>query len=106
MEVRDDDTRLAQPLLFTGWDQVALSVVVVRALGQQDPQAVSDRDAGRDQQEGIGEASVLLVGGLVERLPGDQHRHDDGLARPGRHLHGNAEQAGIGVISRLAQEVA
>ena len=39
---------------------------------------------------------VLRVGQLVERLPGDEHRHDDGLAGAGRHLEGHARQAGVG----------
>ena len=30
----------------------------------------------------VGEALVVGVGQLVEGLPGDEHRHDDRLARP------------------------
>ncbi len=48
---------------------------------------------------------VLRVGELVERLPGDEHGHDDGLAGAGRHLEGDARQAGVEVGVRLAQLV-
>ena len=44
-------------------------------------------------------------GELVERLPGDEHRHDDGLAGAGRHLEGDARQAGVRRVVRLAQVV-
>ena len=43
---------------------------------------------GRDDQEAAGE---LLAGGAahgVDRLPGDQHRHDGGLAGAGGELQG------------------
>ena len=41
------------------------------------------------------EALVLRVGQLVERLPGDEHRHDDGLARAGRHLERDPVEPGV-----------
>ncbi len=67
-----------------------------RVVGQQHAQPVADGDAGRDDQEGVGEARVLRVGELVQRLPGDQHRHDDRLAAAGRHLERDAGQARVG----------
>ena len=36
--------------------------------------------------------AILRVGQLVERLPGDEHRHHYGLAGAGRHLEGDAVQ--------------
>ena len=72
VEVGDDDLGLAQLLQLVGRHDVALAVVVLRVVGQQHAQPVADRDAGRDDQEGVGEAGVLRVGQLVERLPGDR----------------------------------
>src|SRR5947209_1295709 len=43
VEVGDDDARLTQAIVVAWWDQVALAVVVVRALREQDAQAVPDR---------------------------------------------------------------
>ena len=80
MEVGDQDPRLREPLQQIGRHDVALTVVVVRIVRQQHTQPVADRDAGRDDQEGVGEARVLRIAELVERLPGDEHRHHDGLA--------------------------
>ena len=37
----------------------------------------------------------------VDRLPGDQHGHDGRLAAARRHLHGQAEQFGIGLLVGL-----
>jgi len=37
----------------------------------------------------------VAVFDLIERLPGNEHRHDDGLSGAGRHLEGHARQAGI-----------
>ena len=88
-----------------GRDDVALAVVVLRVVGQQHAQPVADGDAGRDDQEGVGEAGVLRVGELVERVPGDEHGHDDGLAGAGGHLEGRARQAGVRGVVRLAERV-
>lgn len=51
------------------------------------------------------EAGVLGIRELVQRLPGNEHRHDDRLARSGRHLEGHPGQAGVGLIVRLAKLV-
>ena len=101
VEVGDDDFRLPELLLEVGRDDVALAVVVLRVVRQQHAQPVADGDAGRDDQEGVGEAGVLRVGALVERVPGDEHGHDDGLAGAGGHLERHARQAGVrGVVRR------
>ena len=49
--------------------------------------------------------AILRVGELVERLPGDQHRHHDGLAPAGRHLEGRAGQAGIRRVVGITKRV-
>ena len=100
-------TILAWPscLELLGRDDVALAVVVVRVVRQQDAQPVADGDAGGDDQEGVGEAGVLRVGELVERLPGDEHGHDDRLAGAGGHLERDARQAGVRGVVGLADVV-
>jgi glutamine synthetase adenylyltransferase len=63
-----------------GWHDVAFAVVVARIAREHDTQSVADRDPRRDDQETVGEARILRVSRLVERLPGDEHRHHDRLA--------------------------
>ena len=78
--VGDEDFGPPELLLQLGRYNVTLAVVVVRVVRQQHAQPVTDGDAGRDDQEGVGEAGVLRVGVLVERVPSDEHGHDDGFA--------------------------
>jgi len=94
VEVRDDDPRRAQLALVLRRDDVEFAVVAVRVGRKQDAQPVADRDAGRDDEEGVGEPPVVGVSPLVEHLPGDQHGHHDRLAAAGRHLARDAEQVG------------
>ena len=105
VEVGDDDLRSAEVVDAVRWHEVALAVVVLRVRRQQHPQAVPDGDPRRDDQEGVSEAAVLRVGRLVEGVPGDEHRHDHGLAGAGGHLVGHAEQAGVGVLGHVPQLV-
>ena len=56
-------------------------------------------------EELVAEAAVLRVGRLVERLPGDEHRHEDGLAGTGRHLEGEARQAAVVCSFSCADDV-
>lgn len=105
MEVRDHDARASERVVIARGDQVALAVVVVRILWEQHPEPVADGEAGGDDQEGVGEALVLFVRGLVERLPGDQHRHHNGLAGAGCHLQRDPEEPRVGVVGGFAEEV-
>ena len=91
--VDDLDLRLEQRVPQVGRDEIALAVVVVVALGVQHAEPVADRDA-RARRRGTAWRSARRVGviDLVDRLPGDQHRHDDGLARARRHLQPDARQ--------------
>ena len=41
----------------------------------------------------------------VDGLPGDQHRHDRGLAGAGRHLEGEARQVRVGLVVGVGQMV-
>ena len=65
---------------------IKVLVVVIVAGRDEHLQAPLDRETGRHDEDVLGEAGVLRVGDLVQDLPGDHHRHDDGLAGAGRHL--------------------
>ena len=93
--VGDDDLRLAEIADQVVGDEAAELVVVLVVLGEQDAEPVPDRQAGGDDEEPAGEARVVRLGDLVQRLPGDEHRHHDGLAGAGRHLQRDPVQAEV-----------
>ena len=105
VEVGDLDLRGLQRLELVRREEVALLVVVAGEVRPQDLEAVADGDARRDDEEGVGEPLVLGVGELVERLPGDEHGHDDGLAGAGRHLERDAVEPGVARLAVLAELV-
>jgi len=76
--------------------QISLVVVVGVVGREEDPEPVADGDAGGDDEEPVGEPGVSRRERLVGRLPGDEHGHDDRLARARRHLEPDAGQAVIG----------
>ena len=98
--VGDQDARLAEPLEQVRRQHVALAIVVVRVARQEDAQTIPNGDARRHDQERVREARILAILELVQRLPGNQHRHDDCLAGAGRHLEREAPQAGIRRVVR------
>jgi len=93
--VDDLDLGFEQRLPQVRRDEVALAVVAVVALGVEHAEAVADRDPRRDDQEALGEARVGRRHHLVDRLPGDQHRHHHRLAGPGRHLQTHPGEARV-----------
>ena len=90
VEVGDEDLGPAELPDQVGRDQVAEPVVVLGVVGPEHPQPVADGDARSDDEERVGEPAILRVGDLVQGVPGDEHGHDDRLARAGRHLHRDA----------------
>jgi len=99
--VGDDDLGVTQLRQLVGGHQVALAVVVARVLWEQHAEPVADRDARGHHEEGVGESVVLRVGQLVERVPGDEHGHDDRLAAAGGHFEGDAEQERVVLVVGL-----
>ncbi len=93
--VDDDDLGLAEAVPQVGRNETAELVVVLIVLGQRHPEPVADRQAGGDDEEPLGEAGVVRLGDLVQRLPGDQHRHHDGLAGASGHLESDPVQAEV-----------
>ena len=66
--------------------EFAAGVVTVRVVRLEDAETILDGQAGGDDQKA---SSEVFAGGMadrVDRLPGDQHGHDSGLARPGGQL--------------------
>src|SRR5712671_1625855 len=78
MVVLDDDLRSLQSFEQVRRQNVTLAVVVVGIVRQKNAQAIADRDSRANDEKGIGESGVLRIRELVERLPGDQHPHNDG----------------------------
>jgi len=76
-------------------DDFTRVVVIARLAGLKDAQPVLDGDARRDDQKTTAEVLALLARG-VDRLPGDEHRHDRRLAAARRHLHRQPEQRRVG----------
>ena len=80
-------------------------VVAVRIVWLQHAQAVLDGDSGRDHQEAARESGALGPANCVDRLPGDQHRHDGGLSGAGRQLESQPRQVRIGVVIGVREMV-
>ena len=76
-------TILARPesVELSGGTMSQLAVVVVGSLGSRTRSRSRIVMPGVTTRNASAEARVLRVGELVERLPGDEHRHDDRLAR-------------------------
>src|SRR5581483_8295428 len=85
--------------------EVALAVVVAGVAREHNTQSVSDGDPGRHHEEPVREPAVLWVRLLVQRVPCDQHRHDDGLAGARRHLVCDAKQPGVVAVALVGQKV-
>jgi hypothetical protein len=58
------------------------AVIVLGVVGQEHPKTVTDRDAGGDDEERVGEPAVFRVGDLVHDVPGDEHGHETVLPEP------------------------
>ena len=96
--VGDDDLGAVDVVQHVARDELAALVVAVGIVGLQHAQAVLDRQAWGDDQKAAGEALALRVAHGVDRLPGDQHGHDRGLAGAGRELERQPHQFRVGVV--------
>jgi hypothetical protein len=100
--VGNDDCGLSHIAQHIAGQQLARPVIALGVLGVEYLKPILDRDAGSDDQEGAREAVGARHAHGIERLPGNDHRHDRGLARAGRHFQSEAEQLGVGLgICRL-----
>ena len=73
-------------------NELAAGVVAIRIIGEQHPQPILDRDAGRHDQEGTGELPAARMADCVDGLPRDQHRHDGRLPCAGSQLQRKTDQ--------------
>ena len=101
--VGDDDLRALDVVEHVGRDQLAACVVAVGVVRLEDAQAVLDREPGRDDEEAAREALALRAADGVDRLPGDEHRHDGRLAGAGGELQREAQQLRVGVVVRVRE---
>ena len=69
------------------------AVVAVRVVRVQHAQPVTNGEAGGHDEESAAEAPAAGTAHRVDRLPGDDHRHDGGLARPRWRASGPAGPA-------------
>ena len=97
--VGDDDLRPLQVAEHVAGHELAAGVVAVRVVRLQHPEPVPDRDAGSDHQEPARESLAARPADRVDRLPGDDHRHDRGLAGAGGELQGQPREAGVGFLA-------
>ena len=97
LPVADDDAGLSEFRHQAAGGDVEPGVVVVRGRRPEDGEAFADGAAGGHEEDIPGETGVLRAGGAVQDLPGDQHRHHDGLSGAGGHLGADAgERAAVG----------
>jgi hypothetical protein len=80
-------------------DQLAALVVAVGVIGRHHAQPVANR-AGRDDEEAAREGLAVRVADGVDRLPGNQHRHDRRLAGAGRQFQRETQQFRVGLLVR------
>jgi hypothetical protein len=100
MVVGEDDPRFPDVFEHVARHQIAVGIVIVQIVGQQDPEAILDRDSWCHHKESFGEGLAAGTPHGVDRLPGDQHRHDGRLTRAGRELQREPQQLGIGFTAR------
>ena len=98
MVVGDDDLRLAEFAQHLGRHEFPLCVVGLGVIRQEDAEAVADRDAGCHDEKSARELLAAGTACRVDRLPGDQHGHDRGLAGACGELECEAVETGIGLL--------
>ena len=103
MEVGGDDLRPLKIAQHVARYELPVLVVAVRIVGLEHPEPVLDGDAGSDDQEAPREAPAARTAHRVDRLPGDEHGHDGGLAGAGCELQGQPGERRIGFLIRRVQ---
>ena len=101
--VGDDDLRPLQVAEHVVRHQLAARVVAVRIVGLEHAQPIADRHAGGHDQETARELPAARPAHRVDGLPGDEHRHDGGLAGAGGELQRQPREARIGLLARLLE---
>ena len=103
--VGDDDLRPLEVAQHVAGHELAARVVGVGVVRLQHPQPVADRHAGSDHQEPAREPRAAGPADRVDGLPGDEHRHDRGLAGTGGELQGESGEPGVRLLARHLEVV-
>ena len=103
--VGDDDLGGLDIAEHIGGDKLAGFVIAVGVVGLEDAEAVFDGEARGDDEESFREAFAVGVADGVDGLPGNEHRHDGGLASAGGELECEAHQVRIGFVIGVGQVI-
>ena len=101
--VGDDDLGPVDLVEHVAGNEFAAGVVAVRVVGLQDAEPVFDGQARCADQEAPREELASGTPDRVDRLPGDDHRHDGRLARAGGELQGKTDELRVGVLVRASR---
>jgi hypothetical protein len=91
MKIRDDDFRPLDIIQHIGRDEFAVFVIVLGIVREQNTQAIFNGEARSADQESTGKKLQIRVTNGVDRLPGDDHRHDGRFSGPGSELERKAK---------------
>ena len=84
--VADHNPALSQ-FVEQGRRHDAKGFIIVLRIGRfEHCKTAFDRQAGGDDQDVSGKSRILGISDFVQDMPGNDHGHDDGFARAGRHL--------------------
>ena len=90
MVVGDDDAGRLDERQHILRDEIAMLIVGLVIIRQQNAQAVFDRNTWRRDEKPVRELGADAMPCGIDRLPGNDHRHHGGLARACRQLQCNA----------------
>lgn len=102
--VGDDDLGAVDLVEHVVGHQLAVLVIAVRIVRLEHLEAVLDSEARGDNEESAGEGLAAGTAHGLDRLPGDEHGHDGGLARTGGELEREAHEVGVGLLVDAGQE--
>src|SRR5262245_11176429 len=98
MKISDDDLGLADLGKEIIGHEFAALVIAVRIVWLEHSETVTDREARRHYEKSARELLAARATHCVDGLPGNDHRHDGSLARPGRELQSKPHQSGISLV--------
>jgi hypothetical protein len=101
--VGDQDLRPLQVRYHVARDDLATRVVAVRIVWLEYPQAVTNRYTRGDDQETAGELFAVGSAHRIDGLPGNEHRHDRGLARTGGQLQRQTQQLRVRILVGIGE---
>ena len=85
-------------------NQIEIGVVISGMLWSENLQALFYRQVGAANQNRIGELLALGILPSIAECPGNQHRHQDGFPRTGRHLAAQPAQGYCRIVCRFVDK--